>query len=109
MAKIAPRINKPKMRRSEAEALLAKVPDEFVFYCNDGRVLRDVKELGEALATMSDETYAYHSNEIKKDFGNWVRDIIKDEELAKELEKALTRAEAARAVAGRVAFLSSIR
>jgi len=46
-------------------------------------------------------------NPDKNDFSNWVRDIIKDEQLAKDLGKALNRAQAARSVAERIAFLSS--
>jgi hypothetical protein len=66
-----------------------------------------MKELGEALTSMADETFAYHSNEEKKDFSNWVRDIIRDEKLARDLQKSLNRTQAAKRVAERVAFLSS--
>jgi len=89
-----------------AQKLLAKVPDEYVFRCQDGRILRDMKELAEALATMTDETFAYHSNAEKKDFSNWVRDIIGDEKLAKDVGKASNRTQAARQVAGRIAILT---
>ena len=95
------------IKRSDAEKFLAKVPEQNVFWVNDGRVLGDMRELAEALANMSDETFAYHCNEVRKDFSNWLRDIIKDEALAKELEKPLTRTEAAKTVAERVALLSS--
>jgi hypothetical protein len=92
--------------KQEAQKFLAKVPEEYVFWCHDGRVLRDIKELAGALADMSDETFAYHSNMERKDFGNWVRDIIGDEKLAKDLEKAESRAQAAKQAAGRVATLT---
>lgn len=107
MAKRAPKIQR--IQKSEAEKFLANVPEQYVFWCNDGRVLRDMKELGEALTSMADETFAYHSNEAKKDFSNWVRDIIGDEKLAKDLEKPLTRAQAAKIVADRVALLSKAK
>ncbi len=96
------------MSRNEAERLLAKVPEENPFWVSVGRVLREVRELAEALANMSDETYAYHSNDVKTDFANWLRDIIKDETLAKRLEKPISRVEAEKIVAERVAFLSTI-
>ncbi len=94
-----------KISRQDAERLLAKVPEQFVFWCNDGKVLHDMKELVEALNTMTDETFAYHSNDYKKDFGNWVRDVIGDEKLAKDLDKSLSRTQAARVVAKRLALL----
>jgi hypothetical protein len=96
----------PRILKQDAERLLANVPEQHVFWCCDGRVLRNMKELGEALANMTDETFAYHSNEEKKDFSNWVRDIIKDEKLARDLEKSLSRTQAAKSVAERIAFLS---
>ncbi len=104
MAKI---IAKPRIRKGEAEKYLAKVPEEFVFWVNDGRVLRDLRELADGLVNMPDETFAYHCNDSKKDFANWVRDIVKDEFLAKELDKTLTRSQASKVVAERVASLSA--
>ena len=77
--------------KEQAQKFLSKVSEEYIFLCQDGRVLWDMKELTEALTTMTDETFAYHSNAEKKDFSNWVRDIIGDEKLAKDLEKATSR------------------
>ena len=93
--------------KQDAKRLLAKVPEEYVFRCCDGRVLRDMKELGEALTSMTEETFAYHSNEEKKDFSNWVKDIIRDDKLARDLGKSASRAEAAKRVRERITFLSS--
>ena len=56
---------------------------------------------------MSDQTFAYHSNEIRKDFSHWVRDVIGDKKLAKDLEKASNREKAARIVEERYVFLRS--
>ena len=93
--------------RQDAKRLLANVPEEYLFWCNDGRQLWNMKELGEALASMTDETFAYHSNAEKKDFSKWVREIIGDEKLARDLEKSLNRTQAAKKVADRIAFLSA--
>ncbi len=92
--------------KEQAQKFLSKVPEEYVFLCQDGRVLRDMNELAEALSAMTDETFAYHSNVEKKDFTNWVRDIIGDEKLATDLEKATSRAQAAKQASSRVGFLS---
>ncbi len=96
-----------KILKKDAQRLLAKVPEQFVFWSNDGRVLRDMTELADALNNMTDETFAYHSNDFKKDFDNWVRDVIGDANLAKDLDKSLSRTEAARVVSKRLAFLMS--
>jgi len=92
--------------KQEAKRLLDGVPEEYVFRCCDGGILRNMKELGDALKTMTDETYAFHANTEKNDFTNWVKDIIKDERLAKDLQKAPNRAQAANLVGSRMSLLS---
>jgi len=93
--------------REEAERLLGKVPQDKAFWCCDNRTLRTMRELEDALATMTDETFAYHSDKEKSDFGNWVDDVIGDSKLARDLRKSTNRAVAAKKVAERVVFLSS--
>ena len=85
---------------------LADVPKEYAFRCCDSQILRNMKELGIVLSTVTHETYVCHANKEKNDFGNWARDIIKDEMLAKDLQKAPNRAQAAKLVASRRATLS---
>ena len=86
--------------------LLADVPKEYAFRCHDGLILQSLGELGNALNTMTHETYVFHANKEKNDFTNWARDIIKDGMLANDLQKATNRAQAAKLVASRVAILS---
>lgn len=94
-----------KILKKDARKLLAKVPQEQAFWCCDGRALRNVRELEQALANMADETFAYHSNGEKTDFGNWVQDVIGDEKLAKDLIKAQNQTQAAKAVSSRITML----
>jgi len=82
--------------------LLAKVPAEYVFWCHDGAVFTDIYDLLEGLKTMSDETFAYHSNLVKHDFSNWIRDIMEDEELADALMTVASRPEAVSCVIARI-------
>ena len=93
-------------RDRQNEKLLGKVPAEYVFYCHDGVIFTDINELAAGLATMSDETYAYHSNSEKHDFINWVRDVIGDEELANNLAWATNREQAAQYVVTRITLLT---
>jgi glycosyltransferase involved in cell wall biosynthesis len=92
--------------KQEAERLLSNVPDQYEFFCQDGVILRNMKDLAEAMTRMTDATFTYHSNAEKKDFSNWVKDIIGDFELARELEKVWDRSKAAQIVSQRVAVLS---
>ncbi len=103
MAKKAKKVTKAK---EEAQRFLADVPEEYVFRCHDGKIIRNMRELAEALIGMTDETFGYHSNIDKRDFSCWVRDIIGDEKLAKDLEDAPNRTMAAGYVATRIASLS---
>ena len=93
--------------KQDAERLLANVPEEHVFRCCDGRMLRNTRELREAFTSMSEETFNTHVNQSKNDFSNWVRDIIRDDKLARDLQKSASPDQAAKSVAARVAFLTS--
>jgi len=44
---------------------------------------------------------------VKNDFSNWVRDVIGDEKLSRDLQKSTTQAQAAKSVADRVTWLKS--
>jgi len=95
-----------RVSKEQAAGYLGKVPEDKAFWCHDGAVLRDMRELKEALAAMSDQTYAYHSNAIKNDFSHWVRDIIGDDKLANDMESAASREEAVKIVEKRYSLLS---
>ena len=96
-----------KVTREMAAGRLADVPADKKFWCNDGRTLKNLAELGIALNGMSEETFRYHSNETKSDFSNWVRDVIGDEKLARDLKKSVNRLEAAKSVTERIAWLKT--
>lgn len=96
-----------KVTKEIAAARLASVPAEKVFWCRDGGVLRNLKELETALTKMSEVTFRHHSNEAKSDFANWVGDVIGDQKLARDLRKSATQEQALRCVSSRVAWLRS--
>ncbi len=96
-----------RITEEEARRRLSNVPADKRFWCHDGRAISNLKELVKALDEMTDETFLYHSGTERKDFSNWVRDVIGDDKLARDLSKARSRTEASRAVATRIAFLES--
>jgi hypothetical protein len=96
-----------KINKEEANKRLGDVPDEKRFWCQDGRVIKNLKELEEALNDMSDETFHYHLGEGRNDFSNWIRDVVGDNKLANDLSKAKSRIQANKTVAQRISFLQS--
>jgi hypothetical protein len=96
-----------KMTKSAALTILSDVQEEKRFWCHDGRYLKSLEEMKDALLEMEDETFLYHSNDTKTDFSNWVKDVIGDEKLSRDLLKCVTKDQAAKAVADRIAWLKS--
>jgi len=96
-----------RISKEEARRRLNDVPDDKRFWCHDGRPVKNLGELERALNEMSDETFRYHSEEGRTDFSNWVRDVVGDEKLAKDLAGAKSRVQAGKAVAQRISFLGS--
>ena len=94
-----------KLEESVARQRLADVPPEKQFWCYDGHAMRNLSELAAALKEINDETFAYHSNESKSDFSNWVKDVLGDEKLARDLQKSKLRSEAVKVVDNRIAWL----
>ncbi|MGB5925769.1 MAG: hypothetical protein WBH01_06715 [Dehalococcoidia bacterium] len=94
-----------KISKEEAKRRLGDVAEDKRFWCHDGKLIRNLKELGKALNDMSDETFHYHSGVERKDFSKWVREVVGDEKLANDLSKAKSRIQTSQAVAQRISFL----
>ena len=71
-----------KINKDIARQWLADVPEEKKFWCSDGKLFKNLAELGVGLNEMSEETFRYHANAYKADYSNWVKDVIGDEALA---------------------------
>ncbi len=96
-----------KILREDAAKLLGPVPAVFTFKCNDGSDFRSVRDLGSALTSMAAEVYGHHVSEDKSDFSAWVKHVIGDEKLARDLSKSTTPYQAEKSVKSRVAFLET--
>lgn len=95
--------------RGDAERFLNDVPEEYQFWSKDGTTFRNVEQLAEAIKNMDDETFKHHSNQEKTDFSNWLRDIVGDEKLARDLMKNKSKDSAYNKVRERIALLKRIR
>jgi hypothetical protein len=74
--------------------ILGEAPQEFEFYLQDGRKLKSVYELVDALESMSDDLFKQHVSKMHNDFSNWIKDVFKEPNVAKEIEKVHDRIEA---------------
>jgi hypothetical protein len=94
-----------KVSKEEAKRRLGDVPDGKRFWCHDGKIIKNLRELRKALIDMSDETFHYHSGEGRNDFSKWIREVVGDDKLVEDLSKTKSRMQASQAVAERISFL----
>ena len=87
------------------KAWLKDVSGDKVFWCHDGRVVRNMAELANALKEMPNDVFEYHLNSEKNDFSTWVREVIGDTALSGQLSRVASQATALKKVEMR---LSSI-
>ena len=73
--------------------VLGEAPVEHHFIVADGKKLKNIIELADALETMSEEIFRHHANEIKNDFSAWVKDVFYDHSLAEDISRAKNRLE----------------
>lgn len=71
----------------EKHALVC-APGEQCFWLTDGRVLANLVELRDALASMSDDVFTYHVTKERNDFADWIDQVLLDPELASAFRKS---------------------
>jgi len=62
------------------------------FWVNYGPVVDSISALRDAVKTMSDEQYRYHTAEGRNDFASWIRDCFHQDAVADRVAKAKTKA-----------------
>ena len=73
--------------------VLGEAPHEHHFVVADGKKLKNILELADALETMSEDVFAHHVNEARNDFSSWVRDVFYDHSLAEDISRAKNKVE----------------
>ncbi len=66
-------------------------PEDHYFWLHQGGALRNLRDLAEALESMTDEQLVFHTKREGNDFANWIREIFHEESLADRLERTRTR------------------
>ena len=93
--------------KQDAAGVLADAPDDKRFFCHDGCVSQNLYQLADCLSHISADSFRHHVNDTRNDFANWVRDVLGDDKLAKDLAKAGNHKEAAELVRSRIAWLKN--
>src|SRR4030042_6829943 len=88
------------MTKAVRESWLEDVSADKVFWCHDGRLMKNLGELSVALREMSEDTFRYHVTVARNDFSKWVEDVIGDGELSARLKNSSTRSQPGTLVAG---------
>ena len=73
--------------------ILGEAPEEHHFVVADGRKIKNILELADALETMSEEIFSHHANQFKNDFSAWVKDVFYDHSLAEDIARAKNKLE----------------
>lgn len=68
------------------------------FWVNNGPICCDLTELRDALKTMTDEQFAYHTKRAGNDFAKWIEDVLCHGECAKRMARAKSRGGAVKAI-----------
>lgn len=83
-------MKKPTPKKTSAK-LLVDAPAEKRFWVNKGPVLKNLKELHEALGKMTKEQIDFHTKRAGNDFARWIRQILGAQDLAKRIRRLKTR------------------
>ena len=88
VAKKTKKTKKTKTTKKKSPKLKIKnAKPEHYFLLLDGRPLRNLLELVEAMDEMTDEIFYHHVNEFRNDFATWTKEVFKEIELAEKLHK----------------------
>ena len=91
--------------KSDAVRVLADYTEDKSFFCQDGRVVKNLAELAACLTQISQDAFYHHVSDTKNDFSTWIRDVIGDKKLVDTLLGIKNPAEAAKIVSERIAWL----
>ncbi len=63
------------------------------FYFKDGKIASSLKDLYYMIGDISDDTFYHHVSLERNDFANWVKDVLKEYLLAKDISNIYSRRE----------------
>lgn len=74
------------LSKSQVKSILSDVPGNKQFYLTNNKgILKNLQDMENAFLDIDDATFNYHVTKDRNDFATWVKDIIGDQHLAKQL------------------------
>ncbi|MBI4146895.1 hypothetical protein HY489_06185 [Candidatus Woesearchaeota archaeon] len=67
---------------------MTNAPPEKIFWLKGGTPIKNLAELAKELQNMDDNTYKHHVTPHNNDFSNWIKHVIKNDTLAREVQQA---------------------
>ena len=99
---------KKKIDREEAKRILSKVHSSKAFWLCTSENLRSLEEVTKALKRAGDETFRFHVNRHKNDLESWIKEVVMDKELARDISRVKTKETLIRKILERVEKLQKI-
>ena len=96
------------LSNEEVKRIIADVPPDLGFWICSGHVVRNLYELLDNMQHMSQDTFIYHVNDIKNDFERWVREVVKDYDLAFQFAKTRARDKMVWILESRIEYLERL-
>ncbi len=81
----------PATAKKSPEYVHQEVHPDYHFYLPDGKAIKSIKGLIDALKTMDDKTFRTHVNARKNDFAEWIRVVAHKDDLADKIAKERTK------------------
>ena len=92
----------------DARRILEKVSASDAFWLCTNHNLRSLTELVETLEGVNDDVFRYHVARDKNDFEVWIREVVLDKELAREIARVKTKETLIRKINERVSYLRKV-
>lgn len=99
---------KRQLQYAEARRMLGKTSPTDGFWLCTNENLRSLNELSEALEKADNDVFRYHVTRDRNDFEAWIREIVKDKELAREIARVKTKETLIRKIEERVEELNGV-
>ncbi len=96
------------LQYAEARRTLGKVSLTDGFWLCTNENLRSLDELSAALQKADNDVFRYHITRDRNDFEVWIREIVKDKELAREIARVKTKETLIRKITERTEELKSV-